>query len=377
MSDVTTLPPASPTPAPPPGTVTAQMERPLVTARLGALFRLFYVNLILTILTLGIYRFWAKTNMRRYVWRNVQVGGEVFEYTGTGKELLIGFLKAMLVLLPPLILIAIVQMLLPSPYDSVVVMIQYAAIAVVFAAGTYAARRYRMSRTTWSGIRLHQAGSPWRYAWLYVKGSILSAITLGLYLPWFRTQITAYETANLHLGSEPFRFTGTGRGLFKRWLVVWILTAVSLGLALLAMLALVWQLAAWLTTEANANTDYVWALAPMGAVLLASPILLLAFLWYRAGELRYYAAQTTLAGVRFGMVVRGRDLFVFYLVNILIIAGSLGILFPIVIRRRVTFWTRWLLLDGTLDLAAIRQTDRGPRTGEGLANFFDMDFLGV
>jgi hypothetical protein len=115
----------------------------------------------------------------------------------------------------------------------------------------------------------------------------------------------------------------------------------------------------------------------MIAWLVAAPFLLLAFLWYRGAELRYYAAHTTIAGISIAMPVRGRDLFGFYLVNLLILAVSLGILFPIVIRRRITFWTRWLTLDGTIDLAAVRQADRGPRTGEGLANFFDMDFLGV
>lgn len=364
--------------APPGDTLTARAERPRVTARLGPLFLLFYKNLLFTVLTLGVYRFWAKTNMRRYVWRHVEVGGESFEYTGTGKELLLGFLKALVVLLPPLIALGIVHMLLDPPYDGVVALVQYIVIAIVFTAGTYAARRYRMSRTTWSGIRLHQSGSPWRYAWLYFSGVFLSAITLGVYVPWFRTRITAFETGNLHLGSEPFRFTGTGGGLIKRWLVAWLLVGVSVGLVVIAGLGL----GAALWTQASGESDSpvailsIIGLVVMGLVLMAV-VPIPALLWYRAGELRYWAAHTALAGIAFAMSVRGRDLFGFYLVNILILAVSLGILFPIVIRRRVTFWTRWLTLDGTLDLGAIHQVDRGPRTGEGLANFFDMDFLGV
>jgi uncharacterized membrane protein YjgN (DUF898 family) len=144
--------------------------------------------------------------------------------------------------------------------------------------------------------------------------------------------MTAYETANLHFGDAPFRFSGEGRDLFKRWLIAW---------------------------------------------LLAIPTLFLSLLWYRALEYRYYAAHTRLAELQFSMTLRGRDLFVFYLVNLLIIGFSLGILFPIVIRRRVSFWSRWLVLDGTIDLTTVHQVERGPRSGEGLANFLDMDFLGV
>ena len=60
------------------------------------------VNLLLTIVTLGIYRFWAKTRIRRYLWSQTEFLGDRFEYTGTGKELLIGFLIvfAFLIVMP-------------------------------------------------------------------------------------------------------------------------------------------------------------------------------------------------------------------------------------------------------------------------------------
>src|SRR4051812_6107878 len=102
------------------GAVTARGERPLVTMRPGALFKICYLNLLLTVVTLAIYRFWAKTRLRRYVWRHVAVGGESFEYTGTGKELLIGFLKALLVLFPPLVLLGVLELFLDSPWDHIV-----------------------------------------------------------------------------------------------------------------------------------------------------------------------------------------------------------------------------------------------------------------
>ena len=360
--------------APSPTPLTARGDRAIVTARLGALFRIFYVNLILTIVTLGIYRFWAKTKLRRYIWRNVVIGGESFEYTGTGKELLIGFLKAVVVLFVPLVLIGVLELALNPPWDSIVGALKFVAIVIVFTAGSYAARRYRMSRTTWSGIRFQQTGSPWRYVWLTVRGSLLSALTLGLYVPWFRTQITAYETANLHLGSEPFRFTGVGRDLFKRWLVVWLVAVVSLVVVGLAVGATAWTLAGTLAQDTKA---LVWTFAPLTALVIAALLTALPFMWYRAAEMRYYASHTRLGDLRFTLSVRGRNILGFYLMNALILAVTLGIAFPVLIRRRVTFWTRWLTLDGTLDLAAIHQTERGPRTGEGLANFFDMDFLGV
>ena len=60
----------------------------------SGLIGLSIVNFILRILTLGIYHFWGKTEVRRRIWSAVRLNGEPLEYTGTGKELFIGFLVA-------------------------------------------------------------------------------------------------------------------------------------------------------------------------------------------------------------------------------------------------------------------------------------------
>src|SRR5215510_789955 len=59
---------------------------------LGALYWIFIKNFLLIIITLTIYRFWGKTNLRRYAWSHTTLQGQRFEYTGRGGELFIGFL---------------------------------------------------------------------------------------------------------------------------------------------------------------------------------------------------------------------------------------------------------------------------------------------
>ena len=60
--------------------------------RLGEIYGIFIKNLLLGIVTLGFYRFWGRTNLRRYIWSRVSLRGDRFEYTGTGGELFQGFL---------------------------------------------------------------------------------------------------------------------------------------------------------------------------------------------------------------------------------------------------------------------------------------------
>jgi hypothetical protein len=66
----------------------------------GRIASIFFANLVLSILTLGIYRFWGIVRMRRYVWTHLAPLGDRLEYAGTGGELLRGFLVVMIMLVP-------------------------------------------------------------------------------------------------------------------------------------------------------------------------------------------------------------------------------------------------------------------------------------
>lgn len=62
--------------------------------------RLLMRGAALEFVTLGFYRFWLATDMRRHMWSHTSAGGDTLEYTGTGRELLIGFLIALSVIVP-------------------------------------------------------------------------------------------------------------------------------------------------------------------------------------------------------------------------------------------------------------------------------------
>src|SRR5438270_4529491 len=63
-------------------------------------WRLLIRGAVLLMVTLGIYRFWLATDMRRFLWANTEVAADTLEYSGTARELLIGFLVAVTVLVP-------------------------------------------------------------------------------------------------------------------------------------------------------------------------------------------------------------------------------------------------------------------------------------
>jgi uncharacterized membrane protein YjgN (DUF898 family) len=86
-------PPVPPQPVPPPMPVAFSGDR-------GEFFHLVKRGAGLEFITLGFYRFWLATDMRRHLWSNTHVDGDAAEYTGRAKELLIGFLVALAILVP-------------------------------------------------------------------------------------------------------------------------------------------------------------------------------------------------------------------------------------------------------------------------------------
>ena len=69
-------------------------SRPVYDGTLGELYAIYLRHLVLMLVTLGWSRFWGRTRIRRYVWNHLSILGDRFEYRGRGRELLIGFLLA-------------------------------------------------------------------------------------------------------------------------------------------------------------------------------------------------------------------------------------------------------------------------------------------
>jgi hypothetical protein len=87
---------AAATPAPAAPDLTP--SRPVYDGRLGELYAIYLRHIVLMLLTFGWSRFWGRTRLRRYVWSHLAVLGDRFEYRGRGRELLIGFLLALLMI---------------------------------------------------------------------------------------------------------------------------------------------------------------------------------------------------------------------------------------------------------------------------------------
>jgi uncharacterized membrane protein YjgN (DUF898 family) len=191
----------------------------------GDFRRLIMRGALLELFTLGFYRFWLVTDMRRHLWSHTSVGGDAPEYTGTAKELLIGFLFALAILAPVYLAYFFIgiEAELYQAFASVPLVLFF---YLFYQFAMYRARRYRLSRTIWRGVRFWMKGSGWSYAWRAGLWMLLVVVTLGLALPWCQAALERYKMGNSFYGDLQGRFDGTGGGLFKQIWWLWLVTVL-------------------------------------------------------------------------------------------------------------------------------------------------------
>ena len=119
-----------------------------------AFWRLMIRGAFLLLITLGIYRFWLATDVRRFLWSNTEIAGEGLEYIGTARELLLGFLIA-IALLVPLNVVFFLSAFGRGWLSQVSGFLALIVLALLGQFAVYRARRYRLTRTVYRGIRFH------------------------------------------------------------------------------------------------------------------------------------------------------------------------------------------------------------------------------
>src|ERR1041385_5508836 len=186
-----------------------------------AFWKLLIRGAVLLLVTLGIYRFWLATDVRRFLWSSTEIAGDGLEYIGTARELLLGFLIA-IALLVPINIVFFLAALGRGWLSQVSGFIALVVLALLGQFAVYRARRYRLTRTVFRGLRFHQTGSAWRYAICAIFWWGMIAITLGLAYPWAQPSLERFKLRNTYYGDLQGHFVGSGTWLFFRGVLFWL-----------------------------------------------------------------------------------------------------------------------------------------------------------
>ncbi len=206
----------------------------LKTDYAGTRRHLFWLALktsVITVVTLGFYRFWMKTRLRRFYWSAIRPGGVPLEYTGTGVEKLMGFLVAVVVLafyigIFNLILMFLSYSLLNNSFAAYA--LSFVGIIPIYFYAQYRARRYVLARTRWRGLRFGVEAAAWSYSWRAMLHWIATILTLGILLPRQVFWLEKFRTDRTWFGGARFEQQGSWKMLVRPALHLYIGIALSL-----------------------------------------------------------------------------------------------------------------------------------------------------
>ncbi|WP_246066722.1 DUF898 family protein [Aliiroseovarius halocynthiae] len=373
----------------------------------GPVFWLALRTSILTVLTLGIYRFWAKTRLRRYYWSAIRPGGSPLEYVGDPLEKLLGFLVAVVFMA---FYIGIVNLILMY-FSFALFNANFAAYGLSFLGLTpiiffaqYRARRYILARTRWRGIRFGLEPGAWGYSWRAMLHWALAICTLGLTWPLTTLWLEKYRVSRTFYGDQGFVQGGS------KWMLFGAMRHVYYGLGL--------------TLIATAMTGLYENPAWLMVYLLSLPWLIYGWAYWRAesfkrmteakevGELRFTAKPRpwriigiyALGGLMMNIAMSGVFMVAFILVAVVagtvdldtidletldpattaLIPGALLVYFLLIILTRAMTHA-WITLPlaehfsevteltNTQNIAQIKQRDRDEfAEAEGFAEALDV-----
>lgn len=376
------------------------------TIRGGALGWIAFRNSLLTLLTLGVWSFWAKTRIRRYLWANIQIDGDPLHYTGTGFELFKGAFIALLVLMAVFIPVNILG---SAGHPWLASGLQLGLILMLTPLGMFFARRYRLSRTEWRGIRAAFSGPLKPFFWQSLGLGLLSIVTLGLTEPYRQVYMERYFWDHSFFGTQRFSSDLTVSTIGKVYYLAWVFFFVPTA-------SLIWSI--WTATQGDLglltdeNQMASLATARNGGALIGffvgTMLSVIAYLIYRVRLLRAVLSSLRLGGLRVSseftvgravIIALGAGFMILVPGGMLIIAISmlakavsggvavLGVILTPFLTLAVgsalwaRFWTAPFTsalvttthLTGTLELEGIGQsTAPTPGRGEGLLSAVDF-----
>lgn len=339
-----------------------------------------FSNLLLTIVTLGIYTFWARARTRRYLWSRTYFIDDRLEWTGTGLELFIGYLLAfVLFILPFGIINLMLQGVLMRGHQGaagLMIFVLYMAILYLLGIARFRALRYRLSRTFWHGIRGGSDQQGVGYAGGYFWRTLVSFLTIYLMTPWAMARLWNARWNAMSFGSIPFRSDARWQPVFGRFLLFYLAPVVLL-IAAGALIFVVMGLGigAGMKPGVPPTPGTIATIAIAGLmfyVIFFGVLGLIAMIFYSA-FFREAVGATSLGTLEFGFGATTRDWIMLYLGNLGLVIVTFGIGAIFVPYRNWVFFVRHMAAYGEVELDTLQQSrTREPGQGEGLLDAFDV-----
>ena len=365
-------------------------------------FRIWIVNLLLTLVTLTLYYPWAKVRKLRYFYGNTEVAGHALDFHGEPSRMMRGYL-----LVGALFLVYSVA----GRFSAVAGVVALVAVAVLWPLLFRASMRFRLAQTSWRGLRLQFAGDtagaykallPAYLPAVFVlavvsylaadqngaagqvaadaagsaSAPLLAMLGAMLCVPLIWWALKRYQHGHYRLAGVQTRFTASVPsfyGLFLKALLVSV--AAGAAVAVLAGLISGAGLLA-LLGGGGRSTGAVVVAAVIGMLALYAALLLVVYPYFVSRLQNLVWSRTESPAVGFDSNLRWRPLLGLTLKNWLLVLLTLGLYWPFaaVALAKLKLEAVTVVAHEDLDtLVAGRREAMKDASGEAAADLFDID----
>lgn len=308
-------------------------------------FKIWIVNVLLTILTLGIYSAWATVRNKRYFYSNLFLDGNNFRYLAEP----IAILKGRLIAIAALVLFSIISQMYPMVGIGLVLLL---LIAIPYFVNQSMAFNNRMSAYKNIQFRFKAAYSE-AFMALYVW-PVVGVLTLGILYPLALLRLNQYIVRNSAYGTTNFEFDATFGDYGKLFLTM-VGAGIVLGIP-------VWAVVAFMPSLA--------VVAPVFMVLVY--LGLIVFFMVKTTNLFY--TSLALAGHRFAASLEMVSLAKVILINVFLIIVTLGLYLPAAKVRMTKYVCSRLVMhaNGSLDNFVAAEKENVSALGDEFGQAFDF-----
>lgn len=345
----------------------------------GEFFGIWIVNLLLSIVTLGIYSAWATVRTRKYFYRNTELAGSRFDFHGKPIPILIG----------RIIGISLFGLYSFGAYiHGLIPLAVYVLVILAFPWLFAKSWTFRLRNTSWRGIHFDfrgQVGDLYRRLGLYIlvfaalQGLFLyfalrpsehilwilvgSLILILILIPLIYSALIDTAINNSYIGNDKFELLNSQ----SQWVRLFWKTVLTYASLLAIASGGVWFLV-------NSDLESGSVILPFMIIYL---LVLLAMivplgLW-QVGKLNFLFGNTSINGTSFNAGLKVNEYIKILFTNMLITAFSLGLAYPWAAVRIARYQIEHIGLFGDLDnFSGTKLKDRNA-LGEEVTSAFDME----
>ena len=350
---------------------TAQRQLPFeFHGRGGEYFGIWIVNLLLTIITLGIYSPWAKVRTKRYFYGKTLLNNTNFAYLAEPMAILKGWLIAVAVLIVYSVTTSFVP-LLEIPF--------FILLLAVLPLLVVRSMAFRARNSAWQNIRFDFKGRYGEAAKVFILWSFVGVIlSLGLLLPYAQYRQNRFLIENSGYGKSDFEFKANTSDFYITYLIAFgILMLFSILIGVVASVSVVGVMSQNPEMGSQAMDNPESTMLAMQAMMMPlffiMYLVLFAYEQSRIGNLVW--SNVHIKGNGMISSLRARDLMWIYFTNLLAIILSFGLLVPWAKVRTVRYRLNKLQLLATDNLDQFVQAERNQVSalGEEMGEVFDID----